>query len=126
MWLSMSPLRQFPKINDKLIAMLEKKDFPWERMYDLDHNELGAMIRNPKVAMHLLLFFLSLFCQDGRTLHKYVHQFPRLDLKSHIQPITRNTLKVALTITPDFQWDEKLHGTFEAFWIFVHVSDSYI
>jgi len=111
MWLTMSPLRQFPKINDKLIANLERKDFPWERMYDLDHNELGAMIKNPK---------------DGKTLHKYVHQFPRLDLKSHIQPITRNTLKVSLTITPDFQWDEKLHGTHEAFWIFVHDVDSEI
>jgi pre-mRNA-splicing helicase BRR2 len=49
MWQSMSPLRQFPKISEKLITVLEKKDFPWERMYDLDHNELGAMIRNPKV-----------------------------------------------------------------------------
>jgi pre-mRNA-splicing helicase BRR2 len=49
MWQSMSPLRQFPKISEKLISTLEKKDFPWERMYDLDHNELGAMIRNPKV-----------------------------------------------------------------------------
>ena len=50
MWLSMSPLRQFPKISDKLIAILEKKDIPWERMYDLDHNELGTMIKNPKVS----------------------------------------------------------------------------
>lgn len=54
-------------------------------------------------------------------LHKYIHHFPRLDLSSHVQPITRSTLKVILTITPDFQWDEKIHGNSEAFWIFVQV-----
>lgn len=31
----------------------------------------------------------------------------------------RSTLRVELTITPDFQWDEKLHGASEAFWILV-------
>jgi len=29
-----------------------------------------------------------------------------------------------LTITPDFQWDEKVHGFVEAFWIIVEDSDS--
>lgn len=31
----------------------------------------------------------------------------------------RSTLRVELTITPDFQWDEKLHGASEAFWVLV-------
>ena len=31
----------------------------------------------------------------------------------HVQPITRSTLKVELTIAPDFQWDEKIHGNSE-------------
>ena len=108
MWLSMTPLRQF---NDmklmRTIKTLEKKDFAWERLYDLTSTELGELIRQPKA---------------GRVLHKYIHQFPRLDLSSHIQPVTRSTLKVQLSITPDFQWDDKVHGTSEAFWIYVHVS----
>jgi len=29
-----------------------------------------------------------------------------------------------LTITPDFQWDEKVHGFVEPFWILVEDSDS--
>jgi pre-mRNA-splicing helicase BRR2 len=36
----------------------------------------------------------------------------------------RSTLRVELTITPDFQWDEKLHGASEAFWILVEDVDS--
>jgi pre-mRNA-splicing helicase BRR2 len=62
----------------------------------------------------------------GKTLHRYVHQFPKLDLLSHIQPVTRSTLSVELTITPDFQWDEKVHGNSEAFWISVEDVDSEI
>lgn len=41
-------------------------------------------------------------------VHKLVHQFPRLELAAHVQPITRTVLKVDLTITPDFQWDVRL------------------
>ncbi|KAF9810211.1 hypothetical protein SFRURICE_019498 [Spodoptera frugiperda] len=60
----------------------------------------------------------------GKMIHKYVHQFPKLELATHIQPITRSTLRVELTITPDFHWDEKIHGQSEAFWILVEDVDS--
>uniref|UniRef100_A0A674I2U6 Activating signal cointegrator 1 complex subunit 3 n=1 Tax=Terrapene triunguis TaxID=2587831 RepID=A0A674I2U6_9SAUR len=69
----------------------------------------GELIRMPKM---------------GKTIHKYVHLFPKLELSVHLQPITRSTLKVELTITPDFQWDEKVHGSSEAFWILVEDVDS--
>ncbi len=32
-------------------------------------------------------------------------------------------LQVDLTITPDFQWDEKVHGFVEPFWVWVEDSD---
>ena len=56
----------------------------------------------------------------GKTIHKYVHQFPKLDLAVHLQPITRSTLKVELTITPDFQWDDKVSNTSLALIIMDH------
>jgi len=49
----------------------------------------------------------------GKLIHKHVHQFPKLELAVHVQPITRSTLRVELTITPDFQWEEKVHGNSE-------------
>ncbi|XP_076308177.1 U5 small nuclear ribonucleoprotein 200 kDa helicase-like [Tachypleus tridentatus] len=109
MWQSMSPLRQFKKIPEEVVKKIEKKNFPWERLYDLGPNEIGELLRMPKL---------------GKTVHKYLHQFPKLELSAHIQPITRSTLRVELTITPDFQWDEKVHGTSEAFWILVEDVDS--
>lgn len=109
MWQSMNPLRQFKKMPEEIVRKLEKKSLAWERFYDLGPTELGELIRAPKL---------------GKTIHKYIHQFPKLELSTHIQPITRSTLKVELTITPDFQWDEKIHGNAEAFWIFVEDVDS--
>jgi hypothetical protein len=41
----------------------------------------------------------------GKTLHRLVHQFPKLQLAAHVQPITRGLLKVDLSITPDFKWE---------------------
>jgi pre-mRNA-splicing helicase BRR2 len=62
----------------------------------------------------------------GKTVHKYVHHFPKLELSAHIQPITRSTLKVELTVIPDFQWDDKIHGHSEAFWILIEDVDGEI
>lgn len=109
MWQSMCPLRQFKKMPQEIVKKLEKKNFPWERLYDLGPNEIGELIRAPKL---------------GKIVHKYVHQFPKLEMSTHIQPITRSTLRVELTVVPDFQWDEKVHGLSEAFWILVEDVDS--
>lgn len=40
-WQSMSPLRQFRKLPEEVIKKIEKKNFPFERLYDLNHNEIG-------------------------------------------------------------------------------------
>lgn len=108
MWQSLSPLRQFPRIPEEVVKKLEKKSFPWERLYDLAANEIGELLRMPKL---------------GKAVHKYIHMFPKLDLSAHIQPITRSTLKVELTIIPDFQWDERIHGSSLAFWIIIEDID---
>ena len=108
MWASQSPLRQFPKMSRDVVQRLEKKDLAWESYYDLSSQELGELIRAPKY---------------GKTLHRYIHQFPRVELAAHVQPITRSVLKVDLTLTPDFRWDKDVHGFAEAFWIIVEDCD---
>ncbi|GFQ00264.1 U5 small nuclear ribonucleoprotein 200 kDa helicase [Phtheirospermum japonicum] len=108
MWSVQTPLRQFHGIPNEILMKLEKKDLAWERYYDLSSQEIGELIRFPKM---------------GRTLHKFIHQFPKLNLNAHVQPITRSVLRVELTITPDFQWEDKVHGYVEPFWIIVEDND---
>lgn len=50
MWVSMSPLRQFKKLPEAIVQKIEKKEFLWERLYDLNHTELGELVRQPKVS----------------------------------------------------------------------------
>jgi pre-mRNA-splicing helicase BRR2 len=104
MWASQTPLRHFKGLAEDILRKVEKKDFAWERYYDLSSAEIGELIRFPKM---------------GKTIHKLVHQFPKLDLSAYVQPITRSCLMVELTITPDFQWDPRVHGHAEPFWVFV-------
>mmetsp|Transcript_57678 Transcript_57678/g.103593 ORF Transcript_57678/g.103593 Transcript_57678/m.103593 type:complete len:2173 (-) Transcript_57678:154-6672(-) len=104
MWGSQTPLRHFKGLAEDILRKVEKKDFAWERYYDLSSAEIGELIRFPKM---------------GKTIHKLVHQFPKLDLSAYVQPITRSCLMVELTITPDFQWDPRVHGRAEPFWVFV-------
>ena len=109
MWPSQSPLRQFKGIPEGILKKIEKIEFPWERFYDLTAQEIGELIRFPKM---------------GKNIYKRVHQFPRLDLAAHVLPITRTVLRVELTITPDFQFEEAVHGFAEGFWVLVEDVDS--
>ncbi|KAJ1033874.1 hypothetical protein NDA16_000082 [Ustilago loliicola] len=110
-WGSMTPLRQFRGVPADLIRRLERKEYPWNRLRDLEPNEIGELIGIPKA---------------GRLVHRLVHQFPRLELQAFFQPLTRSLLHVMLTITPDFQWDDKVHGGAQSFWILVEDVDAEI
>jgi len=105
-WKSQSPLRQFPDVPEIVARKLERKvDIEWSRYHHLTSTDLGELIGVPKM---------------GRFLHKYVHQFPRLELSgAQIQPITRSLLRIDLTLTPAFQFDLKVHGYAQLFHVFV-------
>ena len=98
----------FKRIPNDILTKIEKKYFSCDRYYDLSAQEIGELIPFPMM---------------GKSIHKFVHQFPKLDLSTHVQPITRTVLKVELAITPYFQWDEKIHGYVEPFWILVEDND---
>ena len=79
----MTPLRQFKKLPEDVLKRIEKKDFPWERYYDLGHNEIGELVRMPKM---------------GKTIHRYIHQLPKLELAVHIHPVTRWVWSIIIII----------------------------
>lgn len=108
MWNVQTPLRQFTGIPNEILMKLEKKDMAWDRYYDLSSQEIGELIRYAKM---------------GRQLHRNIHQLPKVNLAAHVQPITRTILSVELTITPDFQWEDKIHGYVEPFWVIVEDND---
>mmetsp|Transcript_13763 Transcript_13763/g.20677 ORF Transcript_13763/g.20677 Transcript_13763/m.20677 type:complete len:1176 (+) Transcript_13763:3-3530(+) len=104
-WNSQSPLRQFKNVPEVVARKLERKsDIEWSRYFDLTPSDLGELVGVPKM---------------GRTLHKLVHQFPKLDLSIQIQPITRSMLRVELGLVPDFEFDVNVHGYSQLFHVIV-------
>ncbi|KAL1311701.1 hypothetical protein AAFC00_001803 [Neodothiora populina] len=108
MWPTMSPLRQFPECSADIIRKAERIDVPWPSYFDLDPPRMGELLGLPKA---------------GRQVCAMVQKFPRLEVQAQVQPMTRSMLRVELTITPKFEWDEALHGKSESFWILVEDCD---
>ncbi|CDW82626.1 u5 small nuclear ribonucleoprotein 200 kda helicase [Stylonychia lemnae] len=109
-WSSMTPLRQYHGIPEDILRKIEKKEqFSWQHFYDMSAQQIGEIVKFPKM---------------GKIIHKLVHQFPRLELEAYVQPITRTIIQVEIAIKADFQWEQKIHGRAEPFWILVQDSDS--
>ncbi|KAL8940771.1 MAG: hypothetical protein Q9211_002114 [Gyalolechia sp. 1 TL-2023] len=108
MWPTMTPLRQFPSCPRDVITKAEKMDVPWSSYFDLDPPRMGELLGMPKA---------------GKTVCGLVQKFPRLEVQAQVQPVTRSLLRVELTITPNFEWDETVHGNAENFWVLVEDCD---
>lgn len=50
--------------------------------------------------------------------------FPTLNIDTEIAPLNRDVLRIHLYITPDFRWDDKIHGNSESYWIWVENSET--
>lgn len=108
MWPTMSPLRQFPTCPRDVVQKAERIDVAWNSYFDLDPPRMGELLGMPRA---------------GRTVCGFVSKFPRVEVQAQVQPMTRSMLKVELSITPNFEWDDTVHGAAESFWIFVEDCD---
>jgi activating signal cointegrator complex subunit 3 len=104
MWDFQHPLRQFKALKMPIIQKLEEKKLTLDRLCEMECNEIGAAIQHQKL---------------GPQISTYASQIPYLHLTCSVQPITRKVLRVTLTITPDFQWSDKIHGSVEPWHIWV-------
>lgn len=155
MWGSMTPLRQFPGVPKDIVRRLEGKQFAWYRYFDLEPAGsfffLGRVAEPPADSSFAFAALAELIGSNdpkaGRLVHRLVHEFPKrtlpspplfraaradsspetlVELQATVFPITRSMLKIELTITPDFIWNEKVHGAVESFWILVEDVDGEI
>lgn len=108
MWPTMTPLRQFSSCPRDIIQKAERIDVSWNNYFDLDPPRMGELLGLPRV---------------GKTVCSLVSKFPRLEVQAQVQPMTRSMLRVELTITPNFEWDDEIHGLAESFWIIAEDCD---
>lgn len=108
MWPTMSPLRQFPACPRDIVQKAERIEVSWNSYFDLDPPRMGELLGMPKA---------------GRTVCGLVSKFPRVEVQAQVQPMTRSMIRVELSITPNFEWDDAIHGAAESFWIIIEDSD---
>lgn len=109
-WSFQHPLLQFnlpADVKDKIDKL--PANMTLDAMRDMDAKELGQMIR---------------FVRMGENIKNCVLQFPVLKLEAQIFPITKTILRVALEVTPEFKWNDRVHGTFEPFFIWVEDAEN--
>jgi len=74
----MCPLRQFRKVPEEVVKKIEKKNFPWERFYDLGHNEIGELVRMPKMGEYysaILLLCITTPCHYSVSILSITAQY---------------------------------------------------
>ena len=108
LWPSQCPLRQFRGVPETIARKLEKKEIAWDRYYDLKPGDLAELVKLPKM---------------GKTLHRLVHQIPRVELAAHVRPVSRGLLHVEVVVSPDFQFEAKVHDYAQIFHVIVEDVD---
>ena len=93
----------FGYLKDEIVYRLEMHDIKMEALYEKNLEEAAR--------------YIAPIWQDE--LYKFVGHVPYIELEVDCQPITRNILKVQLTIFAQFTWSDRWNGKQEPFWLIV-------
>lgn len=105
MWDYQTPLRQFTSIPFDVIEKIEDRSLSIYALREMDYREIGDFLRNQKY---------------GGMVRKCAEEFPLLDVEASLQPITRTVLRIRISITASFRWNDRVHGKHaESFWIWI-------
>ncbi|CAN9514188.1 unnamed protein product [Ophioblennius macclurei] len=105
LWGFAHPLRQFPNLSHVVLNRLEEKKLSVDKLREMRKDEIGHMLHHVNI---------------GLTVKQCVHQIPSISMEASIQPITRTVLRVRLVVTPDFRWNDQVHGSVgEPWWLWV-------
>jgi pre-mRNA-splicing helicase BRR2 len=105
LWLTSTPLRQFPHVPMDIINVAERSMTPWK--YYLALTESTLIVKSLKAEKY------------GNFASELVKKFPQLEVDYSVKPITPSLVHIALDITPHWKWDVNVHGFTESFTVLV-------
>ena len=108
MWPFQHPLAQ-SQLPIYIIQKLEEKDLYIESLKEMELGEISSLVNNLRM---------------GPEVVKALERFPTVNIEVEIAPLNRDVLRIKLWITPEFRWDDRIHGTSESYWIWVENSDT--
>ncbi|KAJ3810639.1 Sec63-domain-containing protein [Lentinula lateritia] len=106
LWPFDQPLKQFDLKGD-LIYHLESwgDDYSPADLATMSAEELGKLTHLNSI--------------QGQALLNAAQQFPTVKIQSVLRPLGSEVLKVVVSLTKQFTWVSKLHGTSEPFWVWI-------
>ncbi|KAI1814355.1 Sec63 Brl domain-containing protein [Poronia punctata] len=108
LWPFQHPLHQFD-LPKPVLNQLDEKAVTIEALRDMEPAEIGGLVNNHGV---------------GKKIAKIIGNFPTLTVDAEIAPLNRDVLRIKLYISPDFRWNDQIHGTSESFYIWVENSET--
>ncbi|KAK4126252.1 Sec63-domain-containing protein [Parathielavia appendiculata] len=108
-WAFQHPFHQFDLPKPVLNNLDAKDSLAIESMREMEPAEIGNLVNNYRM---------------GTKIAKLLDNFPTLSVEAEIAPLNRDVLRIKLFVTPDFRWNDHLHGTSESYYIWVENSDT--
>jgi antiviral helicase SLH1 len=110
MWPFQHPLAQFP-LPAHIIQKLEEKESTSsiESLRDMEVGEISSLVNNQRM---------------GPEIAKVLDNFPTVSIDVEIAPLNRDVLRIKLWVTPEFRWNDRVHGSSESYYIWVENSDT--
>ena len=109
LWPFQHPLHQFDLPKSVLNQVDAKETLTMEAMRDMDAAEIGGLVHNHNV---------------GKRIARLVENFPTVSVEAEIAPLNRDVLRIRLYVSPDFRWNDQMHGNSESFYIWVENSET--
>lgn len=101
-----TPLRQFQDDLDvDTLNKLERKNYIINELRLLKPEKITELLRCDK--------------REGDRVYKLLEYLPRYKLEASVKPVSRRCIRIDLTTSPDFKWNEKYHGYSQRLWLLV-------
>ena len=105
LWHFQNPLRQFEsQLPFELLAKIEEKNMSIDSLREMNGKELGLLFHNQRM---------------GEKIKECISNLPLIEIETTIHPITRSVLRVKISLTGNFRWNDKIHGVSESFWVWI-------
>ncbi|GAB1318885.1 Putative steryl acetyl hydrolase mug81 [Madurella fahalii] len=108
-WAFQHAFHQFDLPKPVLNHLDMKETLSIEAMKEMEPAEIGNLVNNFRM---------------GGKIARLLENFPTLSVEAEIAPLNRDVLRIQLYITPDFRWNDHLHGTSESYYIWVENSET--
>lgn len=109
-WPFQHPLHQF-ELPLPVLRQLDAKGASTsiEALRDMEAAEIGSLVHNHGA---------------GSKIARILENFPTISVDAEIAPLNRDVLRIHLTLTPDFRWNDRHNGTSEPYYIWVENSET--